>query len=188
MRRLYKVLLLAPALMLVGAAKPDVYDSGRDSEAHGSGSAKGSYSIVISKDKLKINLDLESSKQGLSGRTRGYLAFAMLDSNNKVIWSKGQSLTVGARVPQGKNKKNYTETFTVFGPPAKSIILNGGSIAFNVSADVSPGSFSSFSELTKSLKSRIKDVNGVIDSLSPGQKQALNGWIISKVGPAAAGA
>lgn len=179
--------LLASSLLLMGAGRPVTYDSGRDSESHGSGSAKGSYRVTIDRGKLKIRLDMEASKQGQSGGTRGYLVFTMLDHSNRIVWNRARSLSVGARFPQGHNKKNYSETFTLFGPPARNVLANGGSIAFNVSADVNPGSLTSLRRFTDSARSRIQDVSSVANSLSPGRKAALHGWVISKLGPAAAG-
>lgn len=96
--------------------------------------AKGSYHFYKSGDILKLDIRLDVRKSGLSGTGKGAIGFVIFDEKFEPLFEINKGLTVGAKVPEGVNSKDWVQTLTITGEKAKQMEKEGIILAFNVNA------------------------------------------------------
>ncbi|WP_156858147.1 hypothetical protein [Salegentibacter sp. T436] len=96
--------------------------------------AKGSYHLYKSGNNIKLDVNFDVRKSGMSGTGKGAYGFVIFDDNFEPVFEINKGLTVGARVPQGVNSKDWNQSLTITGEKARKMEKEGVILAFNVNA------------------------------------------------------
>lgn len=150
-------------------------------QSRGETRTKANYHLYEKKKNLKLSCKLDVKKNGMSGNGKGSFAIVIFDENFEPIYEINKGLTVGSRVPQGTNSKDWRQNVTITGELAKRIKEKGIMIAFNVNTEYDDRgmltSLKDFKNSLKDLKSFVKEFSDI----SVGKSFYSGNWKITKI-------
>ncbi len=179
-RHLLFLFVTALAFVAYPAFSQEVLDSDSMSKKSGSTTAKGSYKLFQEGDKVKLTLDFSVRKSGVSGTGKGVMAFVLTDADGNNLFKKEKGFTVGADAVRGTAKKEFEQTFSLFGSKAKKLLEEGGGAAFTVQVEKDttgiPSSPGEWGELLGDTLPVVLGGLGVGNSTDE-----IAGWVIKRI-------
>jgi len=150
-------------------------------QSRGETRTKANYHLYEKKKNLKLSCKLDVRKSGMSGNGKGSFAIVILDENFQPIFEIKKGLTVGSRVPQGTNSKDWIKSVTITGELAKRIKEKGVIIAFNANTEYDDkGILTSLNDFKKSLKDLVSFAKE-FSEIAVGESFNSGDWKITKI-------
>jgi hypothetical protein len=143
--------------------------------------AKGSYSLKKDGDNLKLSMRFSVKKNGQSGNGKGVYALVIFDDNFEPVFKFEKGFTVGAKVPEGTNKKRWKKNVTITGEKAKKMEKDGIILAFNVGVSYDKlGIPTSLDEWKDAIKEGLTFSNEIME-LTVGESMKRGDWKFVKL-------
>ena len=149
---------------------------GSHEKHEGSTRTKASYHIYEDGDNIKIDIDFNVRKSGVSGTGKGYVVFTLLDDNGNPKFTKEATLTVGANSLTGTNDKDNNQRISLFKNKWEEMDIYGAAI--QVATTDSIGFDTSIEGLSSIFESL--GMGSTFKEFSTGQEGELSGWILNR--------
>ena len=153
--------------------------SGGGEEQDGPTRTKGDYQIIVEEKRVRVIIQLDVRRSGVSGTGRGSAFIQLFDNTGSKLFGEARSLTVGSNPLKGTASKDLREEFPVTSTQNMPLGSKGLIVAFGVTADGDkthlPASPLEWAQAVG------KDLTEVITGLKLGQEVRLKNWVFKRL-------